>query len=116
MEKGNRLIYLVSKIFFEKVATKARGMSLWPIVLFKEKELAQNQRFIQHEQIHLRQQLELLVIPFYVLYLTEYVFYRLKGKNHQTAYMSISFEREAYAFEDRPTYLENRRPFAMYRN
>jgi hypothetical protein len=68
-----------------------------------------NLRLLNHEKIHLRQQLELLVIPFYVWYLTEYVIGLMKYKDRKEAYHNISFEREAYANENNLSYLNGRR-------
>lgn len=61
-------------------------------------------RLINHERIHLRQQLEMLVIPFYIWYLVEF---------YTKGYYNISFEREAYRNEHDPTYLRRRKPFAF---
>lgn len=61
---------------------------------------------INHEKIHLRQQIEMLIIPFYVWYLIEYY---IKG------YYNVSFEKEAYTNEKNLTYLKKRRIFAFIR-
>lgn len=65
---------------------------------------------INHERIHLRQQLELMIIPFYIWYCIEFLYYLFIFKNKQTAYHSISFEKEAYRHEADLNYLKNR-PF-----
>lgn len=44
--------------------TKISGITLFPFILLRKKELRRNQILINHEKIHLRQQLELLIIPF----------------------------------------------------
>jgi uncharacterized protein HemY len=59
-------------------------------------------RLINHEKIHLRQQLEMLVLPFYVWYLIEYVF---------RGYMGISFEKEAYENDSNLNFLKSRKFF-----
>jgi hypothetical protein len=64
---------------------------------------------LTHERIHLRQQAELLVIPFYLWYVTEYLVRLIMYRNRHRAYGSISFEREAYANEANSLYL-NQRP------
>jgi len=61
---------------------------------------------INHERIHLRQQLEMLFLPFYIWYL---IALRRNG------YMGISFEKEAYANENNLEYLKKRRIFAFLR-
>jgi hypothetical protein len=65
---------------------------------------------LRHEGIHVRQMRELLYLPFYILYLVEWLaklpFYGAK------AYRSISFEREAYDNQACLGYPSVRRPFA----
>ncbi len=94
------------------------GMALFPFVLIKHKHYVLNERLINHERIHLRQQLELLIIPFYIWYLAEYLWLRLRGMKHKQAYYAISFEREAYAREYDLDYLQYRPlwNFLNYRN
>ncbi len=58
---------------------------------------------LNHEKIHFRQQLELLLIGFYLLYLVFWIFYGYKG---------IPFEKEAYANAKDSDYLIKRKPFA----
>jgi len=68
---------------------------------------------INHEKIHIRQQAELLLIGFYVLYAYYWLKARLwyKLSNHE-AYMAIPFELEAYACEEDFDYLSNRKRLA----
>ncbi len=85
-----------------------RGMALFPIIFVKYKDLSNNKILINHERIHFRQQLELLIIPFYLLYLINYLINRIKYKSHDKAYMNICFEREAYSMEKDLNYLTKR--------
>jgi len=91
------------------------AITIWPFIVFREAKDKTNARVINHERIHIRQQIELFVIPFYVIYLMEYLFLLLKHKNHSTAYSNISFEREAYSNDNNFTYLSSRKPWAMWR-
>ena len=50
---------------------------------------------------------------FYVWYFLEYLIRLIIKKNHDEAYMSISFEKEAYLNEGKPRYLENRDYFSF---
>lgn len=84
-------------------------MALFPFILLKSKNLADDAIIVNHERIHLRQQAELLVIPFYVLYLINYLVNLIRYKNHETAYLQIVFEREAYANEAKMNYLQSRK-------
>ena len=63
---------------------------------------------MNHERIHLKQQLELLILPFFLLYSFEFIFRLYQYKHWKTAYKNISFEREAYYNEKNLEYLETR--------
>ncbi len=89
------------------------GIALWPFIVVKESFLKQDEAFINHERIHLRQQAELLVVPFYFLYITEYIIRLIQYRNSQQAYRNISFEREAYFNEDDLYYLKTRKPWSF---
>ena len=66
-----------------------------------------------HEAIHTAQMKELLYVGFYLAYLFEWL-YRLVFHT-ETAYMGISFEREAYDNEKNLNYLDTRKHFAQWR-
>lgn len=85
-----------------------RGLTFFPFVFLTDKDDKLNTVFINHEKIHIRQQLELLILPFYIWYLTEYLFRLIQYKDRKKAYFNISFEREAYANEKDFTYTKNR--------
>ena len=67
-------------------------------------------RIINHEKIHWKQQMEMLIIFFYFWYLIEW-FIRL-FINGKAAYRSLSFEREAYDNDDNLEYLKTRKPYS----
>lgn len=91
----------------------ARAITLFPFVFLTQSSDKANTQLINHERIHLRQQLELFIFPFYLLYLGEYIVHRLQGKSHYAAYRTISFEREAYDHEQQLNYLTHRPTFAF---
>lgn len=108
------------------------GMALYPFVLTACRPLAPgetpptghrevvhagqrfavSERLLRHEQIHLKQQAEMLVLPFYAWYVAEYLVRRV-GSAHTQAYAAIGFEREAYTQEANPNYLGTRKPWAF---
>ncbi|MFV8268362.1 hypothetical protein ACNQGP_00310 [Flavobacterium sp. GT2N3] len=88
-----------------------RGLAIFPFVFVKYDSDAFNRIFVNHEKIHLRQQTELLLLPFFIWYLVEYCFRLVQYKNVNLAYRNISFEREAYANESSFEYLNNRPSF-----
>ncbi len=81
-----------------------KAITLWPFVFYRG--TYPTSRTIRHEAIHGRQQKELLIIPFFIIYLIEYLF---KG------YRNISFEEEAYDNQDDINYLKNRKLFNMWK-
>ena len=70
---------------------------------------------INHERIHIRQQLETLIVGFYLIYFLEFIFYRFNHTRYN-AYKMISFEREAYQYENDIDYLKKRKCYAWLRN
>lgn len=87
---------------------KYRGITLWPLIVinntFKDSEVILN-----HEKIHLRQQIELLIVPFYLWYGIEFLVRYFQFKSWDKAYRNISFEREAYENDRDMEYLEKRK-------
>lgn len=87
------------------------GLSFWPFIILKEDRLKGDAVLINHEKIHLQQQRELLVIPFYVLYILEWLIRTAIYLDAYRAYQNLSFEREAFAHEKDLTYLDDRTPY-----
>ena len=79
------------------------GMAFFPFVIINS-EVEPTPELINHERIHLRQQLEMLVIPFYIWYLIAY---------YRKGYVNIKFEREAYANDSKLDYLKNRKAYSF---
>ena len=84
-------------------------------MFLKTKALKRNTALINHEKIHLRQQLELLIIPFFILYSFEFLIRLIKYRNWNLAYRNISYEREAYKNEKDLEFLKSR-PFWNFIN
>ncbi len=80
-------------------------------IIFARNEADINERILNHERIHTRQMLEMLVVGFYSWYLIEWII-RLPMKGN--AYRNISFEQEAYNNESNLNYLSDRKPFAWF--
>jgi hypothetical protein len=87
------------------------GLGLWPFIILRNQALRQDKALINHERIHLRQQAELFLVFFYLLYLLEWVLKSLYYLDFYRAYRNISFEREAYLHENNLHYLRERRPY-----
>ncbi|MCX2573691.1 hypothetical protein OQ268_04010 [Pedobacter sandarakinus] len=90
-------------------------MAIFPFILLKGEILKKDLVIINHEKIHLRQQLELLILPFYILYLGNYLYNLIRFKKHHSAYLNIVFEREAYHHEGNLRYLKQGNWFGWYK-
>lgn len=66
------------------------AITLSPLGVFVKPDKLTDITLINHERIHWQQQKEMLILPFYLWYVIEWMF---KGYRH------ISFEREAYVNE-----------------
>ncbi|MGY5850080.1 hypothetical protein [Salegentibacter sp. F14] len=104
------MILIVNKYLLAK---HFKGVSIWPFVILKNRDLKDDNYFINHEKIHLRQQIELLVLPFYIWYFVEYLFRLLQYRDAFLAYKNLSFEREAYSQEMKQDYLSERKFWAF---
>lgn len=89
------------------------GMTLWPLIILRTHLLKKNKVFLNHENIHLRQQMELLVIFFFIWYGMEFLIRWFKMGNRHLAYRNISFEREAYTHENDLSYLGKRKMWSF---
>ncbi len=63
---------------------------------------------LNHELIHVRQQRELLYLPFFIWYGIEWLILYFKYHNWTKAYFNIRFEKEAYNHQYDLSYLKNR--------
>ncbi|WP_382384330.1 hypothetical protein [Formosa undariae] len=90
-----------------------QGITLYPFVILRDVKLKKNAVLLNHERIHLKQQKELLVIPFYLWYGLEFLIRLVVYRNWNTAYRNISFEREAYTNEKKQHYLVLRSRFSF---
>ena len=95
--------------------TRINGITIFPFIFLRESAFKENKILINHEKIHIRQQLELLIIFFYLWYVVEYYYWYFKLKDKHLAYRNISFEREAYAMEEDSNYLETRKIWSFWK-
>ena len=96
-------------------------------VVFVRKGMEYTDTTRRHERIHTRQMREMLYVGFYLWYVIEYVLRWIWRRWHKPdhtfygakwmglAYRDISFEQEAYAFENDDKYLKKRKHFAWMR-
>ena len=89
--------------FLDLVCSKdVEAITLCPFGIFVRAEIP-DMITVQHEEIHWKQQLEMLIIPFYIWYGIEVL---IRG------YDKISFETEAYKNQYNKNYLKIRKHYA----
>jgi len=99
------MILIVSKYLVPK---SFRGLTVFPFVVLRERKAQDYLVLMNHERIHLRQQIELLVLPFFVIYGLDYLVKLIRYRNRNLAYRNVVFEREAYENENDLTYFKSR--------
>ncbi|WP_322969615.1 hypothetical protein [Faecalibacter sp. LW9] len=90
------------------------AMAIFPFILLRNKEDKNDMHLVHHERIHIIQQIELLVIPFFIWYGLEYIYRLIQYKfDGHKAYRNLSFEREAYTNEHDLEYLKKRKFYSF---
>jgi hypothetical protein len=91
----------------------AAGITLAPFGIYLMKKYLKNKFIINHENIHWKQQMEMLIIFFYLWYIIEWIVKLfIYGK---FSYYNLSFEREAYKYENNLNYIKNRKHFSWFK-
>ncbi|HML83562.1 MAG TPA: hypothetical protein PKE52_00225 [Bacteroidales bacterium] len=86
------------------------AVTLWPFIFVRKDVKKKNttayfKMLVNHEMIHIKQQTELLVIPFYFLYILLFILYGFK-------YRRNPFEAEAFANEYNKQYPNTRKRYS----
>ena len=85
------------------------AITLYPFVFIRDEG---NDITVNHERIHLKQQRELWIVGFYMLYVAFWLVGLMLKRSFQQAYEWIPFEKEAYANDHDMVYLFNRKKHA----
>ena len=107
------------KIVVNKKAVKiftfgtARSVSIYPFIFLKFNCDKTNTYLLNHERIHIQQQKECFVIPFFVIYFLNFVINFFRYFSFDKAYRNICFEKEAFSNEERLDYLQNRKSLSF---
>ena len=107
---------LVSK-FWTKLFSfgKADAITIFPFIFLRKPSFKADKTLLNHETIHIVQALELLVLPFYIWYLSEFLFRLIQYRKFDKAYQNISLEKEAFANQSNPNYLKERKPWSFWK-
>lgn len=92
---------------------RVAAISIFPFIIVGREELKKDKTFLNHELIHIYQQMELFFVFFILLYYLEFLLRLLRYRDAQKAYRLISFEREAYENETNYDYLKTRKWFSF---
>lgn len=85
-------------------------------VLFVKRNVHIDPQLLNHEKIHSAQLKEFLYLPFYILYILEWILLIFRYKfDLYKAYRNISFEKEAYENDADFDYLLRRPRYAMWK-
>ncbi|MCS4237854.1 hypothetical protein M2306_000616 [Myroides gitamensis] len=103
-----------SVIVCKQLPKHIAALTLYPFIIYKDASFAEDAILVNHERIHLKQQLELLILPFYLWYGIEFLIRLLYLRNRKKAYRAISFEQEAYKNEANLAYLKQRKTYAFF--
>jgi hypothetical protein len=101
-------IVIVSPLFVKMVSIfiNVYAITLFPFIVSREKL---DEKTLNHESIHFRQQIELFIIFFYILYIFDWIKGLIKYRSASSAYYRIRFEQEAYQNENNKFYLLTRK-------
>ena len=82
------------------------AIALFPFVFCRD---IITERVRNHETIHFQQQIETLVLPFYIIYLYDWLKSKIRGLSGIEAYYAIRAEKEAHLNEHNFKYLKERK-------
>jgi hypothetical protein len=86
------------------------GITLAPFGIYVREDHLNDIVVINHEKIHWKQQMEMLILFFYIWYLSELLIRVMSGV--EKAYYNLSMEREAYRNEKNLDYLMIRKMYS----
>lgn len=95
------------------------ALTLYPWIFIRS-DVEVNLVLITHEKIHLKQQGEVTLLVFLLMYTCEWLWRWIiaisagEKPAWRKAYRSIRFEKEAYLFENNPNYPESRKEYAWF--
>lgn len=97
-------LFRVMKPFFSAIALAA-----WPFILVNNQDVIDSERTMNHERIHHRQELEMMVVPMIILYVAFNIFWFIRTRSVNESYLHNPFEQEAMYNEDNLDYLDTRK-------
>lgn len=108
---SNTIVMKLGRIV--SLRNNAMAITFYPF-LFVRKDTRNNEELIRHEIIHIRQQVELLIVGVWFLYIFEYLYARyVKKFDARQSYYYTAIEQEAHRNAMNVNYLSVRKPYAV---
>ena len=85
------------------------AITIFPFIFYNGMKLDESE--MRHEMVHLRQQIALVILPFYLLYLLFWLSNLVRYRDKDLAYRNIPFERSAYCLENQQSVTPLRQSF-----
>lgn len=110
---ANRAVRFLGRLI--SLGDNAMAITFYPFI-FVRTDTRHHTELIRHETIHIRQQLELLIVGAWVLFIFEYLYARyVKGLDARQSYYYTALEQEAHRNAMKIDYLSIRKPYAVLR-
>ena len=108
------MIKVKAEFLYNTIMKGFLGTTIAPFILYNSSSLNKRSEekqteFWNHETTHIKQQYELFIIGFYVLYLYYYLKNLKNGMSKRDAYRNIPFELEANDHENNSKYNNTRK-------
>ncbi len=101
--------------WFSGYSKSAKAVTVFPFIFVRSKDYV-TQWLLNHERIHIRQQIELLLIGSMILYIIEFLYAFLWLRySWQESYLYTSAEQEAYRNQNDSEYLKQRNLWAQFK-
>jgi hypothetical protein len=98
------------------VSQPVGALALFPFIVVRDTKILQNDEYIRHESIHLRQYVETLLVGILIIGLFQYLYaYFILGKSRLQSYYFMSHEQEAHQNDEDKDYLKKRKFLAFYK-
>jgi len=116
--KGYYFIVISEKIVrklgeYISLGSNAMAITIYPFLIVRP-DTRNNKDLLRHETIHIRQQIELLIIGAWLLYIVEYCWAKFfKKLDARQAYYFTALEQEAHRNDRDENYLKKRKPYAV---
>ena len=86
------------------------AITIWPWIIADKSERADD-TIMNHERIHLAQEKELWVLPFYILYFAHSIWLFIRHLDFNKCYLLNFAELEAFTYQESMHYLYARKKF-----